>query len=399
MLFHSCVIGRIMEYSKYNSEIGAHLPDSFRMELPFHIDSKYRFIVQAQINGQYNMDLIIDNQADNSVKHNDLKMLNAVFWKPFPVATYDMYKHKSRHDLYYFDSFSIASLPFGHLLFHEIKLKNKHTYSILSNTKKNILGRETLHLLNWKFDVDEGKITMFKQKDDVLLIKEARSGYLKIEKGLGVNKNDITFRKMNLSGKFTLDMGSDAELSIGKKLFEQLSKKTPYKKVEGVKGSMYIFENIDVEWNGIVIRNCQANYIEGRFLKNYIGSRLLKRFNFILAYKMDSDGFLSCNDLYLKPRKDFSLIKNTPLIPPFGFVLSKKEGKIIVSAIEIGGLAEKAGLKLQDEIVTIDNGTFDLSIEIIEDNLVKYLLSKENVMIGVKRENIPIKIVLSITNN
>jgi hypothetical protein len=401
VIIHSCVIGRMMEHAEYSAKAGDSLPDTFRVVLPLRVNSGNRALIRARINGQYDMDFIIDTQASNLAKSEDLKNLNAHYRGKFPLATYDMNREKSRNDLYYFDSFEIASLSFGNTLFKEIKPSN-YIYEILSKENKNVLGRETVRLLNWKFDADEGELVLFSRKDDSLLAKEVENGYRKIKKGLGRNKNVLTFHNGDISGKFTLDMGSDTEISIGKRLFKQLSKRMPYRRIGGSKGSVYLFENVDVEWNGIVIKNCQVDYVPGQFLKNFIGLEVMRRFNYILAHELSSGGVLIRGDLYLKPRKDFDSIKSKPLIriSDFGFILFSEEGKPYI-AIEAGGVADRAGLKTGDLLVDVDNGAFIFSKEeslgfTNNDNLFLYLVEKKTVKIEVERDGRRIVCYLSL---
>jgi hypothetical protein len=383
IIIHSCVIGRMMDHAKYSLKAGDNLPDTFRVVLPLRVDSGNRALIQAKINGQYDMDFIIDTQASNLAKSEDLKNLNAHYQGKFPLATYDMNREKSRNDLYYFDRFEIASLSFGKTLFEEIK-PGSYIYGILSKENKNVLGRETLKLLNWKFDADEGELVLFSRKDDSLLAKEAENGYRKIKKGLDRDKNVLTFHNGDLSGKFTLDMGSDTEISIGKRLFKRLSKRMPYRRIGGSKGSVYLFENVDVEWNGFVIKNCQVDYVPGQFLKNFIGLGVMRRFNYILANERNPRGILIYGDLYLKPRKDFDSIKSKPLlrISDFGFILVLIEGKPYIG-VEAGGVADRAGLKAGDLLVDIDNGAFTFTNN---DELFLYLDERKNIEIEVDRE-------------
>ncbi len=384
---NSCAIHNIIRIMKYNREVEKNIPDSFRVELPLKINPAGYFCIQAHINNQYGVDFMIDTGAAGGgvIRSDTLKKLGASYWNTFPIPIKDASGHKTQIDLYHFNQFDISSISFGQPLFIEIRQKESYLYKALH---KNLLGTWMLRNLNWKFSIDEGKMILFSKTDENMRLRET-VGYTKIKGGTGIGRNNkLTFPLIKQTEKFMFDSGYDGEIQINNKLFTKLSKQMPYRTIMGRKGSfIYLFEKVDILWNDITVPRCEIVYNPASKL-TLIGNKLMRRFNFVLAYRAsNSHSSISSNDLYIQPIKEFDTVKSDPAISNFGFYARKEEEKLIVNAIEIGGLAEKAGLKLQDEIVRIDNGTFDLNTEFVEDNLLKYLLNKESVVIEVKRED------------
>jgi C-terminal processing protease CtpA/Prc len=112
----------------------------------------------------------------------------------------------------------------------------------------------------------------------------------------------------------------------------------------------------------------------------------MKRFNFILAYS-DPNSFISSEDLYIKPSKNFDQIKSAPTISAFGFSIGKRENRSTIIAIEENSIADIAGLKPKDILLGVDNGAFDLNKEtVFNSDLIAYLADKKTVLLQVERE-------------
>jgi predicted metalloprotease with PDZ domain len=154
--------------------------------------------------------------------------------------------------------------------------------------------------------------------------------------------------------------------------------------------TIYVFENIDIQWSGIFVPNCQAIYVPTANL-NLVGAKFMQRFNFVLDYSdrktnKHEHGIKSTRDLYILPAKNFHSIQSTPYISDFGFSIGSITEELIVSDIEIGGLAENAGMKLRDKLLSIDNGTFDINQEDRHKNFIAYLAGKNQVTVQIERE-------------
>ena len=114
------------------------------------------------------------------------------------------------------------------------------------------------------------------------------------------------------------------------------------------------------------------NMIGYPFVGGLVGSEIFKRFNLIINY----------------PKKEIHLIPNKSIHEVFdysysGLNLYYFEGKILVDAIVPGSPAEKAGLKLDDQVLSVDND--------VTQNMDNYrmLLQKPNteIKIYIKRGN------------
>ena len=89
--------------------------------------------------------------------------------------------------------------------------------------------------------------------------------------------------------------------------------------------------------------------------------------------------------MYIKPVSDFQTIKSTPYISSLGFSIGRLSGKLIISDIEIGSVAELSGLRIRDEIISLDDGKYDLENH-LHKQFITYIADKERVIIKIKRE-------------
>jgi hypothetical protein len=312
------------------------------------------------------------------------------------------YGQKNKEALYFFDSFEIQSLSFGKPLFKGIAKENA-IHDILSSNNVCILGNNILSLLCWKFSIDEKKMVLFSNKDTALITKETE-GYTKIENGIG-DKISLTFPPLQRSCKFHLDLGDNGEIEIDKKTFTLLSKQFPFKKIIAVQtktisDTVYVFENIAIRWNDFLVPDCQLIHRPFANL-SLIGTKFIQRFNFVLAYgqaesKTRKHGIGKDEDLYIKPVADFHTIKSTPYISSLGFSMGKLNGKLIVSDIEIGSMAALSGLQIRDEVLSLDNGAYDLDVEnYSHEQFIAYIAGKENVIVKVKRDGDNIEVPIN----
>jgi hypothetical protein len=152
---------------------------------------------------------------------------------------------------------------------------------------------------------------------------------------------------------------------------------------------VYVFEGIDIQWNGVLISNCQLVHSPFSNLR-LIGSEFMQRFNFILAYANHNKGSHGISgqkkDLYIMPVKNFHEIKSMPYISDFGFSIGKFSDELIVCDLEVSGLAALAGLEIRDKVLSIDNGAFDLNVENRHKRFIAYLADKKQVIVQVERE-------------
>jgi hypothetical protein len=365
-----CISG-IYKINAWQNKIGETLPDTFRIELPLIKNQDNYFCVGATINGNYNADFILDTKASPLVKIETINDLNAGYWGRYPVPVWNSYGQKEKFPLYHFKSFKIQSLTFNNPLFKGIS-KSNAMYDLMGN---GVVGKEIIKQLYWKFALDDKKMILFSNKDSLLLCKETEN-YIKIENGLV--DNNIFLPDISTYNHFMFDSGYAGEIMVNKKIFTHLSNRFSPKKFISTRrtatknDTTYVFERMNIEWNGIKIPDCLLVY-SPITNKNIIGVELANRFNFVLA----------SNNLYLQPRKDFQHFESASYCSGFGFDIGKSENGFIIKRIEIGGIADKAGIRVKDKIVHIDYGNFDLNDV---NQLNSYLKDKKSVIVGIEKE-------------
>jgi len=376
-IFGSCALKKLIKVINYNEGQIVNLPDTFRVELPLLIDPTGYFCVDAHINKEYDERFILDTQClTNLYKMDNLKE-KATYWGEYPLIKGNSAGERVKNPLYYFNNFEITHLSFGKPFFWGID-STEYTYQIMS---RNVIGENTLSMLNWKFDLDNKKLILFGNKDSSLMLKET-DGYIKISGGLGIKKIPISFPQIGYKENFTLDLGSTLDVNIDKRIFKILSKTHPYRKIKTSIGYIYLFNNIKVQLGNMIIDKCQV--IHKPFLSNnYIGVPIMHHFNFILYYR---DTHLDTpKDLYYQPNQNFNNYKSASLISDFGFNVSEKDG--IISAIEVDGIADKAGLMLKDKVISIDDGAFNLENKVfLVERFIDYQSDKQNVNVRIERD-------------
>jgi hypothetical protein len=383
--------------ASHQVKVGEYLPDTFRVELPLDIDHEGYFCITSQINEQYD-NFIIDTKAYCLAKEDELIALNANYRGIFPLASTNAVGQKSKLPLYYFNSFNIGSLSFKEPFFEGIPPDN-YIYDIMY---KKILGVNVLNKLFWKFSIDDKQMVLFSKKDTGLLKQEV-TGFYKIENGLRNHKIILSFLNDQLQDKFIFDLGFRGEIEINNKSFNRLSKQLPYRKflitqTTTQNDTAYVFDGVDILWNGILISGCQVTHRKN-VNRNLIGARLMHRFNFVLAYE-EMTGLKPKEHLYIQPVKNFHQIKSRPYAPAFGFNAWEVRDDLIISHIETGGMAETAGLKLRDKILCIDNRRFDIKAEgYKEEDFLTYLADKSQIEIQIERNNEIMKFRLNLNQH
>jgi hypothetical protein len=188
--------------------------------------------------------------------------------------------------------------------------KSNAMYDLMEN---DVIGKDILTQLFWKFSLDDEKIILFSNKDSLLLGKETEN-YVKIENGLNDN-NNLFFPDISTSSDFMFDLGYGGEIMVNKDIFTVLANKfSPQKylstRTSITNDSVYVFDGISIEWNGIKIPNCQIIY-KPLANRNIIGVELANRFNFVLAYNERNNNRTE-NNLYLQPRNNFQHFESRP---------------------------------------------------------------------------------------
>ena len=364
--------------------LGESIPEKCRIERELIVDDNGYFCIDVLFNNKDKRQLIIDTQATCLARIDTLERLGARYWDDYPVNVRNLYGQKEKLPLYELESISIDQLSLQKPLMKGFS-ENNAIYQLLY---KEVLGKDILQHLVWKFDLDDDKLILFSNKNESLLNSEVQD-YQLIEGGLAGKAISLSFPAITTDAYFTLDLGYQGEISIDDKLYKELSKNnTPLKclnlNTDDTIDTTYVFQNIDVSWKNIPVKNCNLYYYPERSL-NQIGAPFMKHFNFILAY-------LNVNhkrkkDLYIKDRCTNQDINLNLSFLASGFGLEYLNDKLTISTIVKGSSAEKTGLKLRDEVIEIDNGAFELTDYTVSSGLVfTYLLQQKSIHLKVQRE-------------
>lgn len=347
----------IFRFTQYEGKQRDSMPESFSVRLPMVIDGENYFRIPCSINGNP-VSLIVDTKAQSLLREEDIDKHNLEYWGRLPFSAENAYKEKEPIWMYRCDDFKIQGCSFGQPIFKRVGKNNIIHHFI----QEGLLGYHILSLCYWKFSVDTQEVLLFGRNDSTTIQSETR-GYTKIPFGLIDDRIEITFPDLCQNQHFTLDLGFAGEIEINNVLADSLMKTQPFKTIRTLRannsvGIVHVFERQTVAWNGITIHNCELINIpdvDG----NYLGAMLMHRFNFILAYN-NIIKHTKQNHLYISPAKGFETIVAKPYTSKFGFAIESKDGKVCIANIEERGIAGQHGLKLGDEIRSIDRGGFDL---------------------------------------
>ena len=155
-------------------------------------------------------------------------------------------------------------------------------------------------------------------------------------------------------------------------------KKYRYTFNDNTTDTLFLSDYVNVEWGGVEVKDCRIAHA-AKVDHNLIGSRFMQRLNFVLAFESLK------KRLYIQPSATFKLSESTAYFSDFGFDLKQKKEEAYIALLEVGGLAEVAGLQLQDKVLSIDNGAFDLHAEDCHDRLSAYLRDKQSVNVRIER--------------
>ena len=110
--------------------------------------------------------------------------------------------------------------------------------------------------------------------------------------------------------------------------------------------------------------------------RNVAGNIFAGKINFILA-----DG-----DLYIKQRTDGALQPIKDRLPSLGLRLNVRSNAVCVTALEINGPAEKAGLMLGDKVIAVDKGAIESGImSVSSGRLETYIQQAESLALEIER--------------
>ena len=374
LLSVGCFLYPIVRYSAHNYQEFQRIPGELSLDIPFSYDG--HFSVPCTIDGK-EVNLIVDTKAGCMMREEDIAKFHGSYFGRHSLSTRNVRGQRERKRLYSFPDFRIDTFAMNPI-FGSVG-KDNYMYHLVGS---GVLGNNILSLCSWLFSVDEGRVRVFSVLNDKRLEQESK-GFHKIQDGL---ENDgITARIGSLKEEltFTLDLGNDVDVLVNKEVAAQLKKLYPYKVILTLRGdnsvdSLFVFDGVPVVWDGITIPNCQiAHKPKFAVNKNFFGSQLMHRFNFILNYSANQG-----DNLYIQPGKDFEQQRAMPTISAFGVNIGERAQGFVVSRLELGGIAEKAGIALGDVVLELDGRAPRASLT--SQDFIRYTADKKEIRLRIK---------------
>lgn len=349
-----------------------NIDSEFIQTSPIIRDPNGYFGVAAIINGQYTDTLLFDTQASTALaKQEILDRYEAEYWKRKPMPTFNFYKQVYFSKLYRVNNIQLGDCELKRVVFTSVP-KDNGMYNTLY---RPVLGRAIMGNIGWKFNMDSNEMTAFSLKNEDIL-KQETEGFT-LAKG-GVNNLPL-YSKQTDSLDLMFDLGSNYDIIIDKNTYEKLRMShsqrtyTNYCR-EGLTDTIAEFRGITMFCNGIVIPDCTLSYIPS-IDKNVAGNIFAGKMNFILVGK----------NLYVKQCADILPTIHDGL-SPLGLRINVRNNAVCVTALEINGLAEEAGLMLGDKVIAVDNGAINTDImSVASGKLEKYIQQADGLTLEIER--------------
>ncbi|MCR8893084.1 hypothetical protein [Bacteroides sp. ET336] len=367
------IIFWIRNFNVEQSKAVENISVDFYQTFPIIRDPNGCFGVVATVNDQYTDTLLFDTQASTSLaKQEVLDRYEAEYWKRKPMPTFNFYKQVYFSKLYKVNDITLGNGKLEGVIFTSVP-KDNGMYNALY---RPVLGRAIMENIGWKFDLDSNEIVMFAPDNEQLLQHESKEFTLAKE---GVNDLQL-YSEQTDTLNVMFDLGSNYDIIIDKNVYETLRKRqTPrmyinYRR-EGLTDTIAEFHDITVFCNGIAIPDCTLSYIPS-IDRNVAGNIFAGKINFILAN----------GDLYIKKRTDGALQPIKDGLPSLGLRLNVLNNTICVTALEINGPAEKAGLMLGDKVIAIDKGANEFDImSVSSGRLESYIRQAKSLTLEIER--------------
>ena len=367
------IIFWIRNFNVEQSKAVENINVEFHQTFPIIRDPNGYFGVIATVNGQHVDTLLFDTQASTSLaKQETLDRYEAEYWKRKPMPTFNFYKQVYFSKLYKVNDITLGDGKLEGVIFTSVP-KDNGMYNALY---RPVLGRAIMENIGWKFDMDNNEMVMFAPDNEQLLQHESKEFTLAKE---GVNDLQL-YSEQTDTINVMFDLGSNYDIIIDKTVYEKLRKRqtprmyTNYRR-EGLTDTIAEFHDINVFCNGIAIPDCTLSYIPS-IDRNVAGNIFAGKINFILAN----------GDLYIKKRTDGALQPIKDRLPSLGLRLNVRGNAVCVTALEINGQAEKAGLMLGDKVIAIDKGAIESDImSVSSGRLESYIRQAKSLTLEIER--------------
>lgn len=324
-------------------------PDNkdFYFEIPFDYRNN-QIVIQVTI-GNQTYDYIFDTGGYNDITDGIQKKNN------FPVLTTQTVGSsnglKSKVNIVKVDSLKIGQLVFRDIAALQMNFDPSPT--ITCTVDGALIGASIIRNCIWQIDFSRRKI----------LVTDRLSKIPHLDKALKVpvtfNNRLMPFIEAKIDGKkeqFMFDLGSSTRFSLTQKTaLKYISAKQPIEvtglRSEGGNGILVqtaaVFKADVFEIGSVKYKNKPVLYSKAG-VENLIGNPIIKDFIVTMNFK-DSE-------LYLSPLPDTHLTEGWN---SFGLQAAYKNDKVLVTSLFKGLPADKAGLKIDDEIVSANGKRVD----------------------------------------
>jgi len=362
----------IYNFNKEQKTISKDIPNDYYQTFPLIQDDNGYFGIVATINKVHTDTLLIDTQASSSLaKQKDIDRYGATYWGRRPIPTFNFYQQVYFSKIYEIESLKMGDCTLKGVLINSVPKENG-MYNALYRT---VLGRTVIENLIWKFNLDKRQMILFSTKNQEALAHETNE-FTFIKNG--INKLPL-YNEITDSLNFLLDLGSNYDIMINEEMYNKLKKHyTPrryinYRRAE-LTDTIAEFKEITMHCNNIAIPHCTLTYMP-TLNRNIVGQIFMGKMNFILAK----------DDLYTQQRTDTISDCNSSL-PELGFNINIRDGIICITSLELGGRAEKAGLKLKDKVLSIEKGKVNIdNLSVPNGKLEKYIQKAKSLTIEIER--------------
>ena len=319
----------------------------FYFEIPFEYRSN-EIIIQVTI-GSETYDYIFDTGGYNDITDAIQKKNN------FPVLTTQTVGSsngiKSKINLVKVDSLKIGELVFKDIAALQMNFDTITT--IKCTIDGALIGASIIKNFIWQIDFSRRKIIVSDQLSKMPFINQST------KLPVTFNSRLMPFVEATLDGKkqkFMFDLGSSTQFILTKKsALQYISTKQPIEinglSSEGANGVLVqtatVFTADSIELANIKFKKKPVLYYQAG-VENIIGNPIIKNFIVTLNFKDD--------ELYLSPIAEANL---TDGWNSYGFRAEYKNDKILVTSLFKGLSADKAALKIDDEIISVNRQKVD----------------------------------------
>jgi predicted aspartyl protease len=341
LIFSSCNILKTVKLMK----AGEVIQNEFVEEIPF----EYRLgliILKVEIDGN-EYDFILDTGAPNVISKELAQKINTV--KKSTETVGDSQNNESDLELVQIDKISIGSLDFTNTGAVVSDINNSQEVRCLNID--GFIGSNLMKKAIWKFDYRNQIITITHSMDAFDL-----SGNIKRVRFFPeITGTPLCDVKVNgqIEKNVVIDLGSNGDIALSNKTYDKVAKNSaPFKSIStygrnasglygagAVDTTKYMIANT-ISFGDVTLNNPVVEFSAGA---STIGMNFFKNYDLIINW--------NTKELILQQLDEYN---HSTLTNLDGFSWMYKDGKLVVSSLTKGGMAEKTGLQLNDKILKVN---------------------------------------------